>query len=103
MIGHNPHFITHILYLCRTFLIWYTGFHTEGGPWNIPPPPQDFEIQNDVIIIIVYNGYRTMNKQINSINGYSCVQLPIKVQFYDFSVKKFQNVVKARDMLTHAF
>ena len=32
----------------------------------------------------VYNGYRTMNKQINnSINGYSCVQ--VKVQFYDFS------------------
>ena len=36
------------------------GFHTEGGgPWNIPPParffpPQDFEIQYDVIIIVMY-------------------------------------------------
>ena len=42
-----------------------------------------------------------MNKQINSINGYSCVQVPIKVQFYDFSVKKFQNVVKARVTCLH--
>ena len=25
-----------------------------------------------------------MNKQINSINGYSCVQVQVKVQFYDF-------------------
>ena len=53
------------------------------GPWNIPPPPQDFEIQYDVIIIIMYT--RAMNQQINSINGYSCVQAQVKVQFYDFS------------------
>ena len=37
-----------------------------------------------------------MNKQINSINGYSCVQVQVKVQFYDFSVKNFQNVIKVR-------
>ena len=41
-------------------LLYVAGFHTEGGgPWNIPPParfppPQDFEIQYDVIIIIMY-------------------------------------------------
>ena len=39
---------------------YWAGFHTEeGGPWNIPPPArffpsQDFEIQYDVIIIIMY-------------------------------------------------
>ena len=38
------------------------GFHTEGGggleyspPARFPPPPpQDFEIQYDIIIIIIY-------------------------------------------------
>ena len=38
-----------------------------------------------------------MNKQINSINGYSCVQVQVKVQFYDFSKRS------ACDVLTHAF
>ena len=60
---------------------YYAGFHT--GALEYPPPPQDFEIQYDVIIIIMYT--RAMNKQINSINGYSCVQAQVKVQFYDFS------------------
>ena len=33
-----------------------------------------------------YNGYRTMNKQINSINGYNgCVLVKVQVEFYDFS------------------
>ena len=32
-----------------------SGFHTEGGGGpGIFPPPQDFEIQYDVIIIIMY-------------------------------------------------
>ena len=31
-----------------------------------------------------------MNKQINSINGYSCVQAQVKMQL------KFQNVINAR-------
>ena len=38
-----------------------------------------------------------MNKQINSINGYTCVQVKVKVQFYDFSKQS------ACDVLTHAF
>ena len=45
-----------------------------------------------------------MNKQINSINGYSCVQAQVKMQL------NFQNVINARvtclcacDVLTHAF
>ena len=38
-----------------------------------------------------------MNKQINSINGYSCVQVQVKVQFFDFSKRS------ACDVLTHAF
>ena len=37
-----------------------------------------------------------MNKQINSINGYSCVQVQVKVQ-HDFSKRS------ACDVLTHAF
>ena len=42
-----------------------------------------------------------MNKQINSINGYSCVQ--VKCNSMIFLLKNFQNVIKARDVLTHAF
>ena len=38
-----------------------------------------------------------MGKQINSINGYSYVQVQVKVQFYDFSKRS------ACDVLTHAF
>ena len=37
----------------------------------------------------VYNGYRTRNKQINSTNGYSCVQAQVKMQL------NFQNVINA--------
>ena len=40
-----------------------------------------------------------MNKQTNSINGYSCVQVQVQVQFYD---KNFQNVIKARMTCLHA-
>ena len=43
-----------------------------------------------------------MKKQINSINGYSCVQ--VKVQFYDFSALYTRRAKRSMcDMLTHAF
>ena len=42
----------HVLYEVFTHAV-LEGFHTEGGPWDLPPqqefPPQDFE-NYDVII-----------------------------------------------------
>ena len=82
------------------FKLQYTyvgaGFHTEGGGPGILPPQLDFpppRLWNSVWCNhynYVYNGYRTMNKQINSINGYSCVQAQVKMQL------NFQNVINAR-------
>ena len=45
-----------------------------------------------------------MNKHIDCINGYSCVQVQVQVQFYDFSALKLPECHQsARDVLTHAF